>query len=70
MIPFRCVVFIAGVDQVFRTLILPAMAAHSYLFFALQLAINSAQMLGFARASVELPKFSNILRAELVNLRE
>jgi hypothetical protein len=28
IIPFRCVVFISGVDQVFRTLILPVMAAN------------------------------------------
>jgi len=32
MIPFRCVVFISGVGEVFRTSILPAMAAHLYLF--------------------------------------
>ena len=34
MIPFRCVKFISGVDQVFRTLILPAMAAHFDRFLA------------------------------------
>jgi hypothetical protein len=33
MIPVRCVVFISGVDEVFRTFILPAMAAHFYLFY-------------------------------------
>ncbi|MDP1592787.1 MAG: hypothetical protein Q8L80_00895, partial [Gallionella sp.] len=54
-----CVVFISGVDQVFRTLILPAMAAHFYLFFALQLAINSAQIRSFARASTIETYFTN-----------
>jgi hypothetical protein len=32
--PVRCVVFISGVDVVFRTSILPAMAARFYRFLA------------------------------------
>lgn len=35
MIPVCCVVFRLGVDQVFGTLILPAMAAYLYLFLLL-----------------------------------
>lgn len=64
MIPFRCVVFIAGVDQALRTFILPVMAAHFYLFASL-FSGNSAQIWRFARASNVQKSHSDNVRVSI-----
>lgn len=51
MIPFRCVVFIAGVDEVVRIFILASNGRPLLPLFAIYPAINSGQTWCFARTS-------------------